>query len=412
MTRGFEFWFDLSCPYAYLAWTQLKILEARTGARPHLQPFLLGGVFRTLGVEDDGFRSMGQAKLRHRTLDLERHARMFEVPMVMPEGHPFRTVDALRCLLAVQQNQTSLVDAFFRAYWVDGRDLGDRDVLSQVLSAEGFDARAVLEQAASARFRDELRAETQRALNRGVFGAPTFFVEDRLFFGMDRMDEVERAIGGRPQSAFPDVTPTALRPVDLWFDYTSPFAYVGTLRGLTVFESAARLRPMFLGGLFKSVGQVSVPMLSFSDAKRRWMMADLERQAEDAGIPFRFPSRFPINSVLPLRLTLAVGGQDRAPLVERLFRAYWSENRDISDEGVLAELVTSLGHHTGELLEKARSPEQKAALFASNEAAVASGVFGAPTYVVHAEVGRESLYWGADRLHLAAQASAGHTAVY
>jgi 2-hydroxychromene-2-carboxylate isomerase len=341
---------------------------------------------------------------------------VLELPLEIPAGHPFPTADALSCVLAVApEAQMPLARAFFRAYWVEARDISKREVIARVLRAEGHDPEAVRARADSAAIRDALREATRLALERGVFGAPTFFVGDALFFGADRMHLVERALGGEPTSPFPEVPTTALRPVDGWFDYSSPYAYIGMTHARRILGPALRPRPMLLGALFKKIGQVMVPMLEFSEPKRRAMGQDLERQAAEAGVPFRFPSRFPMNTVAALRLTLAAG-LEGAPgghdLIDRIFSAYWSEDADISDPSTLGALVDEVGLDGRALLEKTRAPEVKAQLFAATDAAAEAGVFGAPTFAVSRPDGGQSLYWGSDRLFLAAQAAAGHTAVY
>lgn len=413
---AFELWFDFSCPHAFLASTQVDTLVARTGATVHPRPFLLGGVFQALGVDQKPFAADPEPKVRHRLKDLTRYARAFEVAFEMPAGHPFRTVDALRCCLAVEpERRLPLAHAFFRAYWVEGRDIGQREVLERVLRGEGLDAAEVLARATSDAGKQALRQATELALDKGVFGAPTFFVGDELFWGADRMPLVERALGGKPTCPFPEVSDDALRPVDAWFDYSSPYAYIGMMRARQVLGRAMRPRPMLLGAVFKAVGQVMVPMFEFSEAKRRAMAQDLERQAEEAGVEYRFPTRFPMNSVHALRLTLAAEAHRRPEgwaLIDRIFRAYWSEDRDIADPAELAALADEVGLDGAALVERTKDPEIKKGLFAATDAAVADGVFGAPAFVVDRPDGERSLYWGADRLHLAAQAAAGHTSVY
>src|SRR5687768_12654924 len=99
--RSFEFWFDFSCPYAYLGSTQVDALAARTGAEIDPRPMLLGGVFRARDVPQNLYRSLSPQRLRHNADDLKRWAALLEVPLGFPSGHPMRTVTALRSLLVV-----------------------------------------------------------------------------------------------------------------------------------------------------------------------------------------------------------------------------------------------------------------------------------------------------------------------
>ncbi|MEL6184129.1 MAG: 2-hydroxychromene-2-carboxylate isomerase [Myxococcota bacterium] len=415
MPGSVEFWFDFSCPYAYLAAQRLDYLEARTGAHIELCPFLLGGVFRSLEVPQNLMAAQSPAKVRHNALDLQRHARSYGVPFEMPAEHPRRTVDALRVLLAAPEpSRRALMHDIFTAYWVRGWDVADRGVLQTILAGQGLEGPALLERIGHEDVKADLRARTERALERGVFGAPAFVVDGELYWGHDRMDMVESALGGAPTCPFPEVRSERLRPVEVWFDYSSPFAYLGVNAARARLGSAVRWRPMLLGAVFKAIGQANVPMSTFSEPKRRYYLRDIQRQAEAIGVPFRLPENFPINSVPALRLTLAAQarGDDPWPLIERIYRAVWDEGRDISDLGVLEGLAEEVAPEPEVLVDMVQDADIKQALRTATEAALAEGAFGAPTYVVHRADGRKSLYFGVDRLPLAAQAAAGHSAVY
>lgn len=405
----FEFWFDFSCPYAYVASTRVEALAARVGAELDARPMLLGGVFKARGTPQNLSATLNPAKAAHNLDDMRRQAQMAGVPLQMPAGHPFRTVEALRCLLAVGAPFMPLAHHFYRAYWAEGRDLGQRETVVAVLRAAGHDPEAVLARANSEEIKDELRRRTDEAVARGIFGVPACFVGEDLYWGQDRLDMVEAALGGRPEVIRPG---GPLAPVDFWFDYSSPFAYLALAQAEAVFGAAATWRPLLLGGLFRSVGTPDVPLFTQSPEKRRHTMQDLQRQASRAGVPFAWPTRFPINTVLALRLTLqarlaeSVAGR---ALIVRIARALWAEDRDISDPAVLAGLCEELGFPGAAMV--AAAGEAKSTLFAATTAAQSAGVFGVPTFVVHRPEGPALLYWGADRLLWAARAAAGDAVV-
>ncbi|MCB9650024.1 MAG: 2-hydroxychromene-2-carboxylate isomerase [Deltaproteobacteria bacterium] len=411
--RAFQMWFDFSCPYAYLAATQAEALAARTGAELVPCPMLLGGVFRARETPQKLFATLSPAKARHNFADLQRWANLFGVEYRMPPGHPIRTVEALRCLLAAGQPFMPLALRFFRAYWVEGVDLSTEAGLVKVLSEAGLDADAVLARARTEAVKAELFARTQEAVDKGVFGAPAFFVDDKLYWGQDRLHLVERALGGAPADLAPQ---DALRyPVDVYFDYSSPFAYLASTRVEAALGAHARWRPMLLGAVFKQVEMVDVPLFAMNEAKRRYTERDLARQAAAAGATLRWPSRFPMNSVLPLRVTLAAGAHETAEgrkLVHRIFRAYWVEDQDISSPDVVRALADEVGLDGAALVAASGTPEVKAALRDATQAAVDAGVFGAPTFVVHPEGRAPEVFWGVDRLELAARAAAGDARLY
>ena len=412
--RRFELWFDLSCPYAYLAATQAEALAARVGAELVPCPMLLGGVFRAREVPQRLFATLGPAKARHNFADLERWSRLFGVPLVMPAGHPIRTVDALRCLRALGPPSRPLALRMFRAYWVEHVDLSTEAGLSRVLAEAGLDAEAVLARARTAAIKAELFERTQAAIDKGVFGAPALFVDDALYWGQDRLPMVEAALGGRPASMTPPQDDLR-HPVDFYFDYSSPFAYLASTQVEAVFGDRARWRPMLLGAVFKQVQMVNVPLFAQSEAKRRHTEQDLWRQARAAGAPLAWPSRFPMNSVLALRVTMAAGAHEAAAgraLVHRLFEAYWVRDQDIASPEVVAGLADDLGLDGAALVAAAGEADVKAALRRATEAAVAAGVFGAPTFVVHPPGRAPELFWGVDRIPLAAAAAAGDSRLY
>lgn len=188
--------YDIVCPYAYLASTQIEALAARAGAELVWKPFLLGGVFRAIGAPDRPAETMSAAKARHNLLDMHRWAEHWAVPLRMPMEHPRRTVLALRALLAAgDAPRPRATHALFRAYWVDGLDVARPEVVRDVLQGVGLDGAACVAAADTPAIKDALRVLTDEATARGVFGAPAFFVGDELYWGQDRMQFVERALG-------------------------------------------------------------------------------------------------------------------------------------------------------------------------------------------------------------------------
>ncbi len=407
----FEFWFDFSCPYAYIASTRVEALAQRTGAELDVRPMLLGGVFKARGTAQNLAATLAPAKAQHNLNDMRRQAQLAGVPLHMPPGHPLRTVEALRCVLAAGAPYMPLVRRFYRAYWAEGRDIGQGEVVDAILAEAGLDVAAVRARAASDEIKDELRRRTDEAIERGIFGVPTCFVGDELFWGQDRLDMVEAALGGSPRSLRPPPG-AALAPVDFYFDYSSPFAYLALTQVEAVLGSAARWRPLLLGGLFREVGTPQVPLFTMSAEKRRHVMLDLGRQAARAGVAFAMPTRFPMNTLLALRMTVQARLTETLAgraLIVHIARALWALDRDISDPAVLAGLVDEMGL-PGEAMVAAAS-EGKAALVAATTAAQSAGVFGVPTFVVHAPGREPLLYWGVDRLDWAARAAAGDEAV-
>lgn len=190
--------------------------------------------------------------------------------------------------------------------------------------------------------------------------------------------------------------------VDFYFDYSSPFAYLGSATIEAVAERAGATmawRPMFLGGVFKAVGTPMVPFYEAPKVKQDHLQVDMARWAAHLELPFRWPSRFPMMTVNALRLTLLQ--DDPAPFIHRTFAAYWAEDRDINDPATLAALLEEVGQPAS-LLEQTRDPAVKQRLNAATAGAVEAGVFGAPACVVDGQV-----FWGQDRFHFVEKALGG-----
>jgi 2-hydroxychromene-2-carboxylate isomerase len=193
--RFVEFFFDYGSPFSYLADTQLPGIAAQVGASITHRPMLLGAVLKATGNSSP---MAVPAKARHMGRELERWAKRYGVPF-RPNPFPFLR-NTLRLMRgAVASRRLGVFEryhpAVFAASWADALDLGDDEVFRSVLRRAGVDAselfRAIDEQST----KDELRRATEIAVERGVFGAPTFFVDDEMFWGNDRLDWVERALG-------------------------------------------------------------------------------------------------------------------------------------------------------------------------------------------------------------------------
>lgn len=397
MTRRLEWFYDFSCPYAYLASTQIEALAERTGAELVHKPFLLGGVFKALGGEP--MASLAPPRARMNGLDMFRWAEHWDVPLVMPAGHPNRTVLALRAALA-SGDLPRASRALFAAYWAEGRDLSNPTVVEAALTSVGFDGQALVRRADD--YKNELRSRTDEAVTRGVFGAPAFFVDAELYWGQDRLDFVERALGGAPPIREQTSAPAGAS-VDFWYDFSSPFAYLAatSIESLSARVGAAvRFRPFLLGALFRAIGTADVPLFSFPEAKRRYFERDLERFAVERGVRLRFPSHFPIRSVLPLRVALAAG-PDGARLCRALFDAAWRDDRDIADVATLGAVLAEQALDPS-LLAAATSHAIKQSLRDNTAEAIARGVPGAPAFVVG-----DSVFWGQDRLLFVEKALGG-----
>ena len=194
-TRTVEYFFDVGSPTAYLAWTQLPKIAAETGAAIAWRPMLLGGVFKATG---NASPVTVPAKGRWMNDDIARWARRYGVPFAFNPHFPINTLPLMRGATAVQMRRPAdflrYLDAIERAMWETPRNLGDPAVLAATLAEAGFDADELVALTSDPEVKARLVATTEEAVARGVFGAPTFFVGDAMFFGQDRLDFVREAL--------------------------------------------------------------------------------------------------------------------------------------------------------------------------------------------------------------------------
>ena len=195
MTRSVEFFFDFGSPASYLAYTQLPRIAAQFAASIVWRPMLLGGVFKAVG---NASPAAVPAKGRWMFGDLNRWAQRYGVAFTHNPHFPVNTLTLMRIATGVQMRQPQdferCCDALFGAMWREPRNLGEATELAQVLAQAGFDADATLALASLADVKARLIATTEEAVARGVFGAPSYFVGEQLFFGQDRLDFVREAL--------------------------------------------------------------------------------------------------------------------------------------------------------------------------------------------------------------------------
>jgi 2-hydroxychromene-2-carboxylate isomerase len=185
-----EFFFDYGSPASYLAYTQMPGIAQRTGAAIAYRPMLLGGVFKATGNQSP---VTIPAKGAWMMTDLPRFAKRYGVPYVRNPHFPINTLNLMRGAVAAEMEERLIPysDAVFRAIWVDQRRMEDPIVIGEVLRQAGFDPAAMMAAIGTNEVKEKLKASTEEAVSRGVFGAPTFFVDQDMFFGQDRLDFVE-----------------------------------------------------------------------------------------------------------------------------------------------------------------------------------------------------------------------------
>ncbi|MHC8352135.1 2-hydroxychromene-2-carboxylate isomerase [Pseudomonas sp. RT4P38] len=195
MSKTVEFYFDLGSPATYLAYTQLPKICEQTDSQLIYKPMLLGGVFKATG---NASPATIPTKGRYMFQDLDRYAKRYGVPLKFNPHFPINTLMLMRAITGMQlrhpERFQAFIDCLFHALWVEGRDLVDPATVATVLTQNGFDPNEVLALTADEEVKATLKDNTETAVQRGVFGAPSMFVDNQLFFGQDRLDFVLEAL--------------------------------------------------------------------------------------------------------------------------------------------------------------------------------------------------------------------------
>ena len=188
-----EFYFDLGSPYSYLAYYRLLQIAEQQEIQIVYKPILLGGVFKATGN-----RSPIEIPVKgvYSILDMQRWAEYYQIPMQMNPHFPMNTLTLMRILTGVQllhlEKFEQVLKLLFDAMFGTPQNLNEPTVLAEVLKQSGFSVEDIMSMVQSDVVKQKLITETEQAIQRGIFGAPTFFVGDEMYWGQDRLHFVEQ----------------------------------------------------------------------------------------------------------------------------------------------------------------------------------------------------------------------------
>ena len=195
MTDKVEFIFDFGSPTAYLAYTQLPSIAKTYNVEIIWTPILLGGVHKASGNQSPAFVP---AKGRWMFNDLQKWAKQYGVPLNSNPNFPINTIALMRGAVGLQMQAPELflkyVDAIYQAFWVESKNLGEVEVTQKTLNDAGLDSDKIFALVSNQEVKNKLKLNSDSAVERGVFGAPSFFYRGELFFGQDRLQFLKEAI--------------------------------------------------------------------------------------------------------------------------------------------------------------------------------------------------------------------------
>ncbi|CAM6039284.1 unnamed protein product [Sphagnum compactum] len=405
--RELEFAFDIASPYAYLASKQIEGVALRTGATLLWTPVLLEDLYNLNGRAKAGAAtdSMPKEKIELMKQDLELQTQHIGVALRQNDKHPIQTEAALCLLLVVPINlRPVLTHALFQAYWELNEDIADESVLAHIAQRYNVALPPVFDDS----IKDQLHQNTIRLATMGAFGVPCFIVNEHFYWGQDRLFLVERALGNPAAKPRQILSNNKQQPHTLvyYHDFGSHWSYLASLQVAEVAKHCGAslvYKPFFLVGLFKLIGSPVDGIMKYSPAEAAHERKDFMDWSEYLRAQSKWPSVFPIRSILALRVAIC-----NENVTNAIYRAAWVENKEIAQPAVLFEVLSQAGFDAGALLQQAQSQDVKEELRRRTNEVQELGGIGAPTFQVLDPEGKSvAILWGQDRLNIVADLLCG-----
>lgn len=196
--KTLDFYYDFGSPNAYFAWKALQGVSERTGLDIIMHPVLIGGIFKSTNNQPP-WQAFGNVpnKMKYMQLEIQRFIQEHKLTnFKFNSAFPVNTLLAMRGAIAAQQADVhdAYYPAVFKAIWEDDKDISQPDILADVLTAAGMDGVALMQATQTPEVKQGLMEATQTCVDRGAFGLPTFFLGDDIYFGKDRVWQIEQAV--------------------------------------------------------------------------------------------------------------------------------------------------------------------------------------------------------------------------
>jgi len=189
MINPFDFFFDFASPYSYLAHKQIRNIEYQHNIKINYMPILLGGLLNLAEIKAAAFIP---SKAKFMIKDCKLFAKKLNIKFKFNSYFPIQSLNLMRgVLIAQKENKTSLyIDKFFDACWKDGLNLNDQKIVDEILKELNFNLETFKLKISEHKIKDELKKRTKDAFSKGVFGAPSFIINNKMFWGQDRLEFV------------------------------------------------------------------------------------------------------------------------------------------------------------------------------------------------------------------------------
>ncbi len=187
MIKPFEFYFDFISPYSFLAHQEIKKIEKKDNIKIKYRAILLGGLHNLHGIKAPAFIP---SKAKFMIRDCKLIAEKKKVNFKFNSYFPIKTLNLMRGVFVAQEDgfQKYYIDKIFEAIWTDGLNMNDQNIIDKVIKNMNINPKTFFLRSASQNIKEELKIKTDEAYEKGIFGAPTFIVNNKLFWGQDRLD--------------------------------------------------------------------------------------------------------------------------------------------------------------------------------------------------------------------------------
>ena len=189
MIKPFDFFFDFASPYSYLAHKQIRNIEYQHNIEINYMPILLGGLLKLAEIKAPAFIP---SKAKFMIKDCKLFSEKFNIKFKFNSYFPIQSLNLMRgVLIARKENKINIyIDKFFDAYWKDGLNLNDQKIVDKILEDLDFNIETFKLKISEQKIKDELKKKTNDAFLKGVFGAPSFIINNKMFWGQDRLEFV------------------------------------------------------------------------------------------------------------------------------------------------------------------------------------------------------------------------------
>ena len=189
MIKPFEFYFDFASPYSFIAHKKIRKIEKENSIKINYMPILLGGLLKSAGIKANVDIPI---KEKYMVKDCKLLAEKYNIEFLFNSYFPINSLNLMRCVLVAEEKNKAqnFIDKFFDAIWANGLNLNENIIVEKLLKNLNINPTNFLMEASQQSIKGELKRRTDNAYKKGIFGAPSFIINNKIFWGQDRLEFV------------------------------------------------------------------------------------------------------------------------------------------------------------------------------------------------------------------------------